>query len=196
MDAFDRLLTVNRLNAPDPIDFCIPLDLAIDKSWCEQTSRSIMGTGKWTIFAATPNLADHLPEKSGLYMFVWKIPFSFPSEKLSDHFFRLVLYVGQAGADTTGNTLQRRYKQEYASIVANEPQSLWNADSSNRVSRLKRHLNLRDLEFWYHEVGQTDLLLAFETSLIKLFNPPANSQFAQRRATALPGRIGRAIPAF
>lgn len=196
MDAFDRLVTVNRLNPPDPIEFCIPLDLAIDKSWCEQASRSITGSGKWTVFAATANLTDHLPEKSGLYMFVWKIPFAFPNDKLVDHFFRMVVYVGQAGAEATGNTLQRRYKQEYASIVAQDPQSLWNADSSNRESRLKRHLNLRDLEFWFHEVGRTDLLLAFETSLIQLFNPPANVQFAKRRATVLSAKIGRAIPAF
>ena len=155
-----------------------------------------MGNKKWEIREATDSLGDHLPEKAGLYMFVWRIPFRFPTKKLNDHFFRIIVYIGQAGSGDTGNSLQQRYKKEYAAIVCQDPQALWKDDVSNRASRLKRYLNLRDLEFWYHEIGQTDLIGAFEESLIKLFNPPANSQFAQRNATNLSARLGRAIPAF
>ena len=90
MDAFDRLVIVNRHNAPIPVELSFPLELAIDRPWCELTSRSIVGNGKWEILEATESLADHLPSKAGLYMFVWKIPFSFPTSQLGNHFFRIV----------------------------------------------------------------------------------------------------------
>lgn len=197
MDAFDRLVVVNRHNAPEPLELFAPLELAIDKAWCQTTSRSIMGIRKWQIFEATSTLADQLPAKTGLYMFVWRIPFSFPTAKLAEHFFRTIVYIGQAGAHETGNSLQQRYKQEYSAIVSCDPEALWKTSPVDRASRLRRFLNLPNLEFWYHEVPQTDLLGAYEELLIKLFNPPANSQFVQKQsAKPLRARLGRAIPAF
>jgi hypothetical protein len=129
-------------------------------------------------------------------MFVWRIPFAFPSSKLPNHFFRVALYIGQAGGKDTGNSLKLRYKQEYSSIVSKHPQALWDTQTNDRVTRLRRCLNLRDLEFWYHDVSHTDLLLAFEESLIKLFNPPGNSHFSSRDSSTVRAKLGRAIPAF
>jgi hypothetical protein len=196
MDAFDRLVTVNRHNPPPPLELCLPLELAIDRQWCENTVRAFMGTRKWEVFEATDSLADQLPNKSGIYMFVWRVPFRFPTQKLKDHHFRFIVYIGQAGGNGSGNSLQSRYKGEYGGIVGKSPISVWDAVADSRESRLSRYLNLRDLEFWYHEIGETDLLSAFEETLIKLFNPPANFQFAQRGAATLKGKLGRAIPAF
>jgi hypothetical protein len=196
MDAFERLVIVNRYNAPEPLEISFPLDLAIDKPWCEQTSRAIAGRTKWEICEATETLAEQLPDRPGLYVFVWRIPFAFPSAKLANHYFRVAIYIGQAGGKDTGNTLKSRYQQEYSSLVSRHPQALWDTQANDRISRLRRYLNLRDLEFWYHEVIQSDLLLAFEESLIKLFNPPGNSQFTGRSPSSVRAKLGRAIPAF
>lgn len=198
MDAFDRLVLVNRYNEPEPLKLSLPLGQLLDKAWCTQMSRSVMTQFEWTICEATNSLADQLPEKSGLYMFVWRIPFPFPSTKLGKHFFRMIVYIGQAGAQNSGNTLQQRYRQEYASIVGQNPDAIWQTESPTRKDRLKRALNLRDLEFWYHDsVPGTSLLLEFERTLIDLFRPTANTQgIGTQDAPRLQAKLGHAIPAF
>ncbi len=196
MDAFERLITVNRYNPPLPLELEVPLVHALDKQWCSQMSRSMMKNFKWTICEATETLHELLPSKRGLYMFVWRIAFPFPCTKLGEHFFRIVLYVGQAGADSPDNTLQKRYRQEYASIVGRHPETLWQSNSSSREDKLRRMFSLRDLEYWYHDnLIDSSFLKTYEQVLISLFSPPANTQGVNVGGT-LNGTLGKAIPAF
>jgi hypothetical protein len=112
---------------------------------------------------------------------------------------RSVLYVGQAGADNTTGTLRKRYRDEYASIVGADPESLWRADMANRPSRLARVLNLRHLEYWHIVNNSRDHLRSYETQLIRLFNPPGNTQSAsggRESSKAISAIIRQPIPAF
>jgi hypothetical protein len=156
-----------------------------------------MRSNKWTINEATEALVDHLPDRSGLYMFVWRIPFPFPTHtNLAEHHFRVIVYVGQAGGRHSGNTLQKRYRQEYARIVGTHPEVLWQNEGETRDDRIERVLNLRDLEYWYHDnISETDTLEFYENQLIALFGPKGNSKgnSSDGRLTA---RLGKAVPAF
>jgi hypothetical protein len=198
MDAFERLVTVNRSNTAGPICIQLPLTNVLDKRWCEEMSRTIMMRSKWTVCEATSNLHEILPPKMGLYMFVWKIPFPMPSTKLADSHFRTIVYIGQAGGKSTENTLQKRYRQEYSSIVGCHPESLWINEPKSRQEKLRRYLNLRDLEFWYHDhLNDWTLLEFFENQLISIYNPPANTigkDSGSNRSFA--ATLGKAIPAF
>ena len=112
---------------------------------------------------------------------------------------RSVLYIGQAGADNTTGTLRKRYQDEYAAIVGADPESLWGSDMSNRSSRLSRVLNLRHLEYWHVVNTSRDLLKRYETALIRLFNPPGNSQSTagiRDSSKVISATIRQPIPAF
>ena len=197
MDAFERLVTVNRFNPPASIPLSISLTHNLDKQWCDEMSRAMMKRFKWSICEATSTLHELLPEKMGRYMFVWRMPFRMPSKIPTDH-FRVVLYVGQAGGESEASTLQTRYRQEYAKIVGVSPESIWTPEPKTRQEKLSRFLNLRDLEFWYHDnVSDCNLLKSFETALISVFNPPANTvgRMSGSSATVM-GTIGKPIPAF
>jgi hypothetical protein len=199
VDAFERLAVVNRYNPPPPLQLSLPLGEAIDCAYCEHISRSLLAKGKWQVHEATKTLAEHLPDEPGLYLFVWRFPFPMPTNTDKSMHMRSVLYVGQAGADNTTGTLRKRYRDEYASIVGADPESLWTEDMANRSSRLTRILNLRHLEYW-HIVNQSrDHLRSYESQLIRLFNPPGNTQSAngcRESSKTISATIRQPIPAF
>jgi hypothetical protein len=198
MDAFERLVTVNRSNPAGHVSIRIPLTNILDKRWCEEMSRSIMMRSKWTVCEATSTLHETLPAKMGLYMFVWKIPFPMPCTKFTDSHFRTIVYIGHAGGKSAENTLQKRYRQEYSTIVGCYPESLWSTEPKTRDEKLRRFLNLRDLEFWYHEhMNDWALLEVFENELISIYNPPANTNGKSSGSdSAFAATLGKAIPAF
>lgn len=198
MDAFERLVTVNRSNPAGVVSIQLPLTNILDKRWCAEMSRSIMKQFKWTVCEATSALHETLPSRMGLYMFVWKLPFPMPCTKFTDHHFRTIVYIGHAGGKSTENTLQKRYRQEYAAIVGGHPESLWGPEPKTREEKLRRFLNLRDLEFWYHEhLSDWELLEVFENELISIYNPPANTIGKNSEsARAFAASLGKAIPAF
>ena len=199
MDAYDRLALVNRYNPPLPLQLSLPLDAAIDRAFCEQMSRSVLAKGQWQVHEATKDLAEHLPDQPGLYLFIWRIPFPMPTLRDKTMHMRSVLYVGQAGADNNTGTLRKRYQSEYASIVGADPAALWQSDMSSRASRLSRVLNLRHLEYW-HIINQArDHLRDYETILIRFFNPPGNTQSTtggRDNVKSIPATIRQPIPAF
>ena len=160
-------------------------------------SRSMMKRSQWQICEATSSLHELLPNKMGLYMFVWRMPFPMPSTTSMDR-FRVVLYVGQAGGESVASTLQSRYRQEYSKIVGMSPESLWTQEPKTRLEKLQRFLNLRDLEYWYHDnVSDCNLLKSFESVLISVFNPPANTiGRTGGNSASVMGTLGKPIPAF
>ncbi len=199
MDAFDRLILVNRANPPPPLTLALPLVPALDRHWCEVMSRSVLANGKWTVMEATAGLAGHLPDQSGLYLFVWRIPFPMPTQRDSSMHFRTVLYVGQAGAKHDTGTLKKRYATEYAAIINNSPNAIWSSDMSSRESRLSKLLSLRHLEYWYTVTPEREHLLLYENALISLFNPPGNtksSPLSGAETKPIRATIRQPVPAF
>jgi hypothetical protein len=194
-DHLASLLIVNRDNAPDPLELCLPLDRALDESWCKQTAGSIFGLKKWSRFPATPETGPHIPEKAGIYMFVWKCKFNIPIEGKEDFNFRYVLYVGKAGGEDASGSLRKRYESGYSRAIGANPELIWKRDARSRDDLLNRFLNLKDLEFWFVEVGNIEYLEFHEMTLIKLFNPPANTQHFKSGAS-LKGKLKSAVPAF
>ena len=61
----------------------------------------------WEVKVATPWLADQLPERCGLYMFVWRPPLVLSiAEPKQNQRLLYVLYIGQAGFNGGRGTLR------------------------------------------------------------------------------------------
>ena len=195
MDELSQLLNVNRDNPPDPLELCLPLDRALDAVWCKGVSSSILKNQPWTVKIATQELGKFLPDKTGLYMFVWRCLFPMPTVDHKDHKFRYVLYVGKAGGEGNQSNLQERYINGYAKLIGAYPSDIWKRDATERDEVLRRFLAMKDLEFWYLEIGNVALIDPHEQTLIKLFNPPGNTQHVKSKKS-LVGKIQQAIPAF
>jgi hypothetical protein len=195
MDELSQLLIVNRDNAPDPLELCLPLDRALDETWCMSVGASIVKNKHWTIKKATQELGMFLPDKTGIYMFVWRLLFPMPTDPDRDHKFRYVLYVGKAGGGQGSSNIQNRYISGYSKLIGAHPQDIWKRDATEREEVLRRLLAFKELEYWYIEIENTDLIDAHEQTLIKLFNPPGNTQHVKSKKH-LVGKIQQAIPAF
>jgi hypothetical protein len=195
MEELDKLLKINWNNAPPPLELCIPLDQVLDIGWSRDVSNSILTGKTWVKTPVTSLLRGFLPEKAGLYMFVWKCPFPVPNNDDPNYKFSYVLYVGKAGSTDSGGTIKSRFANEYENIIGKYPESLWIRNCETRKDRLKRILNLRELEFWYIELSKLDEIEYHESTLIRIFNPPGNSQF-KKSASNLSGKIEKAISAF
>jgi len=189
MELLRMLLNVNRHNPAAPVDCHAAPSKLLDKDYVEAISRSILGNRKWDVFEATPTIADQLPSQGGLYMFVWRKFFPMPGRNIQGDRLRVVLYVGKAGGSTDG-TIRSRYVGEYAKIVGQHPESIWQAPENGRKAKLRRLLNLRDLEFWCCGIMQHDIIEQLEASLIEILTPPGNTVVGVRAT------LGRAIPAF
>lgn len=147
-------------------DFCGTLQLDLSK-WATN----------WEKRKATKNLWTTLPDLPGLYMFVWKnTEIGFPTDTNSQEFFSWCLYVGQAGANNSSNTLKSRYQQEYSSYINSDPDNFWVETANHtRKSRLKLLLSLSPIEFWYTMVEDRSKIENLESRLIRAFRPPGNS---------------------
>ena len=171
---------VQRKHKPLPaLDFQIPLSELMDESFCRSVASELKKGGRsWESRKATPDLWQFLPDRSGLYMFVFTPDLSFslasrPDEPVS---LRYALYVGKAGAGESSGTLKSRYRNDYKRYVAQDPRLLWELEPTNRTTLLRKYLNIYPLEYWFVEVVETEEIGRIETSLIKLLNPPLNTQ--------------------
>lgn len=130
----------------------------------------------WEVYTAKERLWEMLPDKPGLYMFVWRPPFQFDvGEDRRPGDLYQVLYVGQAGAGKQQNsTLRQRYKN-YSRHLRASPAQLWDHDEPIvRSKRLDRYLTLRPLEYWYTVVEDRSEIALLEDRLLQLLNPPIN----------------------
>jgi hypothetical protein len=193
MDLEDALIRYQYDDAP-PLSFHFLPDRLVNKQYCSDLARIILQecNGKWEKLSATQNLYSSIPDKPGLYMFVWKICFPFEFDSATT-FVRLILYIGKAGEADGKGTIRSRYKTEYSRIVSSDAEKLWTSvDMSTRSGRLQKFLNLYELEYWFlvmdncTEMSKIGIL---EDKLIKLFNPPAN-----RKGTR--GKFGATEDAF
>lgn len=157
------------------------------------------GSG-WEVFEATEHLYETLPDKPGLYMFVWRPWFRFSmmetagGQQARPTSTSQILYIGQAGAsdDQTGNTLRSRYKN-YRRHISTEPHHLWRTTRRLTRPNLLEYLALRPLEYWFTVVNDRAEIKSLESRLLQWFNPPLNKTGLPKTITA---RAATAQPAF
>ena len=147
----------------------------------------------WEIRRATPDLWQQIPDKPGLYMFVFsphlRLNMARPEAQIG---LPRAIYVGRAGSASGSGTLRARYRTEYRNYVCSDPDRLWeDVPSSERKYLLKKYLNLWPLEYWYLEIAKRETITRLEIGLIKLLNPPLNYQ-----GTTKLRPVGTARPAF
>lgn len=166
-----------RRDEPTPyIPLELPIDPLVNSEHCDTISQALQDEGSpWECKLATPGLGDLLPERPGLYMFLWHPAVRLICDSRPPISFRYVLYVGQAGAKGgSKNTLRARYRGEYAKLVARDPKQLWSAVAPrDRKERLLRFLALSPLEYCWCIIDDTDVLFRLERRLLTIFNPPA-----------------------
>lgn len=183
-DAFSTAVALHRDVDITPITFQPPLLPLLDPSHCTAWEQELKKHAtKWEMRRATVDLWYQLPDKAGLYMFVWRPAFHFEMEgQAGPHAFSWVLYLGLAGAGTSKNTLRARYKGEYSKYVAGDPAKLFaNLTGRGRKDLMERWLLLQPLEYWWAEVRDTTRLAELEKQLIKLLGPPLNTQHRKLR---------------
>jgi len=165
-------------DAMQPLLSVLSVAELVDHSFCRSMSEELsLGQRSWEVRKATPDLWQQLPETPGLYMFVFipclKLRMASPERLLSIPY---ALYVGCAGCEGSG-TLRSRYQTEYRRYVTQDPEYLWDIQNArDRKTLLKKFLNLYPLEYWYLEVQERETIKRLETQLIKVLNPPLNSQ--------------------
>ena len=150
---------------------------------CNDLSNDLKSEGKqWERLKAVENLANIIPNERGLYMFVWTPSFEFLfADKSPTHKLTWVLYVGKAGVENgTRDTFKDRYQSDYKGKVGTDPKKIWDKidEGKSRDQLLTRYLTLRPLEYWYLPISDLNYLLTLETRLLKLLNPPLNTQHA------------------
>lgn len=151
----------------------------VNKKYCEKLSEKLISNcnGKWEKTVATPGLGDSLPDKPGIYMFVWRLFFPFVFDEYTSN-INLILYIGKAGTTDGNGSLKSRYKNEYSKFVKTNAEKIWeNCQLKSRKDRLSKFLNLYELEYWFavmDNCANLNDICDIEDRLIKLFNPPAN----------------------
>lgn len=163
----------------------LPIDWALlrllDQNHCEQLARDLQSAAPdgWEQHRATETLDSMLPDKPGLYMFVWRPWLNLELDSEGSQRLLQILYVGLAGArrfenDPNNNTLKRRYKA-YKKFLRAEPRNLWSKhEPKGREQTLSRYFCLRPLEYWFASIDDAELLESLERRLIATLNPPCN----------------------
>lgn len=158
--------------------FEIAPDRLINKDYCENLSNEVFSKLDWEVLTASPTTFERIPETSGLYMFVWK-PYFKIKNNMGKFDLRYILYVGKA--DATTSNLKTRYKKEYSDYVKQQPDTIWSkSDIDNRDKRLRKYLNLWELEYWFCSITNSEdinKIDKFERDLIETLSPPINYQY-------------------
>lgn len=167
------------------IDFSVPVDRLMDDEHCDALSRDLARAAPqgWEVVKATRSAWRSVPDEPGLYMFVWQPRLRLRLATSEDASLAIpwILYVGKAGDGVNGNNLRRRYKQEYASLIGADPESLWSAEiPATREQRLARYLNLVPLSFWYCVLEDGSAIHGLERRLFNLLAPPLNTAGSRR----------------
>ena len=183
---FEEVIRRYKDQSASGLSFVPDLARMLNYNDCKDLSSDLQSGGHtWERHKAVENLANRLPSERGLYMFVWTPPLEFlfanesPSPKLT-----WVLYVGKAGVENgTRDTFKDRYQSDYKGKVGTDPKKLWDKIDECRLrdQRLAKYLTLRPLEYWYLPIRDLGYLTKLETRLLKLLNPPLNTQHVVRK---------------
>ncbi len=171
-----RCLALHRTDPPVGLMQEHPISYQMDTEFCDAFSKLLAEHGEqWEIRKATPTLWKQIPERSGVYMFIFESSFSLKAASGDLFHPRLVLYVGRAGDKESRKTLRDRYRAEYSKYIGGDMNTLWNDESpATRSARLARYLTIYPLQYWFCAIADHTRIAALEGALIKLLNPPLN----------------------
>lgn len=123
--AIRDVLAVHRDQPSIALDFSFPINWQMDETIGETLVNDLKKFGgEWEAMRATKSLGDHLPAKTGLYMFVFRSPVELLKSGVA-HRPLWVFYVGRAGGRASNHTLKSRYRGEYSKYVCGDPAQLW-----------------------------------------------------------------------
>ena len=153
-----------------------PITYQMDLDYCAAISEELRRYGgEWEVRKATPNLWRQIPEKCGVYLFLFESYLALRTAGGTDFHPSVVLYVGRAGDQLSKKTLRDRYRYEYSKYVGGDLSLLWGEDrASTRAERLARYLTIYPLQYWFSTIEDNNRIVEVERSLIKLLNPPLN----------------------
>lgn len=169
------------------IQVLLPIERQLDRGQKLIFSDLKKSFAPWECYSASTSLTRILPEKPGLYMFVWNPPASFSlatSEGCKDEEpFKTVLYVGLAETSIKG-----RFQEYLAILKTKRPENLFEVSDSTRAGRFQKYLSIYPLQFWWATLNskqftdpsnmalRVEYLKNIEERVIKFFNPPINDQ--------------------
>ncbi len=171
-----RHLALHRMSPPVGLNQDHPITYQMDVDFCSAISEQLKQCGaQWEVRKATPTLWKQIPEKCGVYLFLFESPLSLNTANGTEFHPKLVLYVGRAGDHESNKTLRDRYKAEYSKYVGGDLSQLWREErAANRSERLSRYLAIYPLQYWFCTIEDRSKIANVERTLIKLLNPPLN----------------------
>ncbi|EKP0259001.1 hypothetical protein JFQ93_000196 [Aeromonas sobria] len=169
-----------------PLEHLMPVDNLNDKDFWITLNDDMkkFGDGWEVIENVCDGSASIIPDSAiGLYFFVWmpEVEFNTSKGKLE---FGNVVYIGSSS--TKNNGIKKRFISDYQSLIGNNYDVHWTTKTlDDRDKRLKKVLSLGRLHYLFNVMdGATERqILDMEERMIKLFNPPGNTQYAILRAT-------------
>ncbi|MEM6184461.1 hypothetical protein [Shewanella vaxholmensis] len=175
----DKALARYKTSESIPLELYFPMEYLQDTNFGEVLGEDLVGCGSgWEVITNVSAASESLiPPCKGIYLFIWKPSFSLPLNERNVS-FRYVVYVGSAS--TGSSNILKRFTSEYKDKINTEPSVHWTSNMpSDRLSRLKKVLNLGKLEYWYIEMDKAsgEQIQDIEKRLINIFNPPGNSNF-------------------
>lgn len=170
--------------------FEIPPDRLINKEFSDNLCDDVFNKMKWEVLVASQSIVNRIPETPGIYMFIWKPYFKLINDKGSCE-FRYVLYVGQANSETSN--LRTRFRSDYYDFIKNCPDSIWDKiEYENREQRLKKYLNLWELEYWFCSITNSDdfkKIDKYEKELIETLGPMINDMHKPKEIEVIKVKI-------
>ncbi|HCX01853.1 MAG TPA: hypothetical protein DHO02_05570 [Syntrophaceae bacterium] len=163
------------------IVFEIPPDRLVNKEYSENLSREVFTNFEWEVFIASRDIVGRIPETPGLYMFVWK-PYLTLKNISGNVDLRYILYVGKANSHTSN--LRTRFRIDYFDVIKQHPHLLWDkVDVENREDRLRKYLNLWEIEYWFCSITNAldvEKIEKLEVELISTLNPLINDIYTMK----------------
>lgn len=162
-----------------PLELYFPMEFFQDNIFCDALTEDIStcGDGWECIFNVSSASSATIPKEKGVYIFIWRPKFYLKHDN-NNISFRHVVYVGSASSGDSD--IRQRFNTNYKNIINNNPSIHWTENRpTDRESRLRKVLNLGNLEYWYVTMNKTehDKIQNIEKRLINLFNPPGNKTF-------------------
>ncbi|QYJ77921.1 hypothetical protein [Shewanella acanthi] len=192
----EKSLARYKTSESNPLELSYPMEFLQDKIFCSALIEDLeaFSDGWERIQNLSSNSSALIPDRKGVYMFVWRPSIEFKLHNESYN-FRFVVYVGAASKGES--SILSRFNSDYKSLINKKPSVHWTENNPHdRESRLRKVLNLWDLEYWYATMdnASSEQILDIEKRLINVFNPPGNKSFKQQIRAKID--IQKKTPAF
>lgn len=173
---FDKQLSRYRGASPFPLEYLIPVDYANERDFwhCLISDIESIGSGWESIDRVHSDSAELIPDRKGIYIFIWSPDVEIKSEARR-FVFNNVVYIGSSVTPELG--MKSRFVKEYSKIIGRHLDIHWTKkELSNRSDRLKKVLNLGQITLFFNVMDNatSEQILNLEERLIKYFNPPGN----------------------